>query len=60
MQYDDFDDAFDIEPLVSYQANPFTIFYLGWTQQIRDLNAPIDPVESGRQIFLKAQYLLQR
>jgi hypothetical protein len=59
VQYDDFDDALDVEPLVSYRANPFTIFYLGWTQQVRDLYEPWDPVETGRQIFLKAQYLLQ-
>jgi hypothetical protein len=60
VQYDQFDDALDIEPLMSYRVNPFTIFYFGWTQQMRDLDATVDPVEARRQLFLKAQYLLQR
>ena len=29
LQYNDFSDQLDIEPLIAYQLNPFTIFYVG-------------------------------
>jgi hypothetical protein len=65
IQYDEFGDIFDVEPLLSYRVNPFTIFYLGATERVRDLDrrkdpVPRDPVESRRQVFMKLQYLFQR
>jgi len=63
VQYDDFDDALDIEPLFSYKVSPFTVFYLGSTHTHEKWDAPDAPSsreETERQIFLKWQYLIQR
>jgi hypothetical protein len=60
LQYDDFDQQFNVEPLVTYKLNPFTLFYIGSTQVFRELPAPRDeltPVE--RQYFAKFQYLFR-
>jgi hypothetical protein len=60
LQYDDFDEQFNVEPLVTYKLNPFTLFYVGSTQVFRELPAPRDeltPVE--RQYFAKFQYLFR-
>lgn len=59
-QYDSFAKSFDIDPLFSYKLNPFTIFYLGSTHNFSELpNSVGIPkyTETGRQIFLKIQYL---
>jgi hypothetical protein len=60
LQYDDFDEQFNVEPLVTYKLNPFTLFYVGSTQVFREFPAPRDeltPVE--RQYFAKFQYLFR-
>jgi hypothetical protein len=59
-QYDTFSKNFEIDPLISYKLNPFTIFYLGSTHNFSDLpelNGKTKYVEASRQIFLKLQYL---
>jgi hypothetical protein len=60
LQYDDFDQQFNVEPLVTYKLNPFTLFYIGSTQVYRELPGQRDeltPVE--RQYFAKFQYLFR-
>ena len=60
LQYDDFDKQFNVEPLITYKLNPFTLFYVGSTQVFHEFEAPQDemtPVE--RQYFLKFQYLFR-
>jgi hypothetical protein len=59
-QYDSFNKAFEIDPLFSYKLNPFTIFYVGSTHnfsELENLTGNTKYVETGRQIFLKLQYL---
>jgi hypothetical protein len=58
-EYNDFRDRLGLQPLVMYQLNPFSIFYVGSTSTA----AQFDPhgfVETDRQYFAKFQYLLRR
>ena len=60
-QYNDFSQTFQLQPLLSYQPSPFTIFYIGSTSnQIAD-NLSIGSIQESqindRQLFLKFQYL---
>lgn len=63
LQYDDFDEALDVEPLLTYKINPFTLFYVGSTQAFSRLERVEDRgeefTETERQFFLKFQYLFQ-
>ena len=67
LQYDDFDDRFDVEPLLTYKINPFTQFYIGSSQVFRSFEEPLDDrgdrrddfVQTGRQFFAKLQYLFR-
>lgn len=59
MQYNDFRDRLDMEPLVVYQLNPFTIFYVGSTHTSTQFDG-YGYVGTGRQYFAKFQYLLRR
>ena len=52
-QYNDFDRSFQIQPLLSYQPNPFTIFYIGTT------NNQVDRELIESQTYVKLQYLFQ-
>ncbi|MCG3153463.1 MAG: hypothetical protein DKINENOH_00051 [bacterium] len=58
-QYNDFDQVLNIEPLLSYKLNPFTIFYLGTTHAFEELGAHRDFTQTQRQFFMKFQYLLR-
>lgn len=60
-QYNDFSQTFQLQPLLSYQPSPFTIYYIGSTSnQITD-NLSISSIQDSqindRQLFLKFQYL---
>jgi len=65
VQYDQFDHFLDIEPLLSYKLNPFSIFYLGASSGLqRYTQNQSEPYfdqtgwqEQSRQYFLKFQYL---
>lgn len=64
VQYDDFDDALSVEPLVTYRINPFTLFYVGSTAAYarfdrEDLGLGDDFSQTSRQFFAKFQYLFQ-
>jgi len=50
-QYNDFDQSFQIQPLLSYQPSPFTIFYIGTT------NNQVNWEVNQSQTYVKFQYL---
>ena len=59
-QFDSFNQVFEIDPLISYKLNPFTIFYAGSTHNFANLpnqEGISKYVPTARQIFLKLQYL---
>jgi hypothetical protein len=58
-QYDQFDQAYSLEPLVSYVVNPFTVFYLGSTHAYTDFDGHNALTQTSRQFFLKLQYLFR-
>lgn len=55
-QYDSFDDTFEIDPLISYKINPFTVFYAGSTYNLFDFDKPHGWRKTDRQFFVKFQY----
>ncbi len=60
VQYDSFSKSFDIDPLLSYKWNPFTIFYMGSTHNLADIGTSPNHgrfLETQRQFFAKFQYL---
>jgi hypothetical protein len=59
-QYDGFERAFALEPLLTYKINPFTIFYIGSSHDFAEFAAPQDRyAATSRQFFAKFQYLVQ-
>jgi hypothetical protein len=56
-QYDKFNKAVEIDPLLSYKVNPFTICYAGSTHNLTDFNSPYGFEQTERQFFIKVQYL---
>lgn len=68
LQYDDFSGELNVEPLLSYEVNPFTVFYLGATVNEVDFDhESIDPSErtgdgfepTSWQVFFKFQYFFR-
>lgn len=64
VQYDDFDRDWQIDPLVSFRLNPFSMFYIGSTYDYHRFRgeSPAEPSDwllASRQFFLKVQYLIQ-
>lgn len=62
LQYDSFGKVFNLDPLFSYKWNPFTIFYIGSTNEITDYGSSPEHsrfVQSQRQFFAKFQYLFR-
>lgn len=59
IQYNDFRDRLDVEPLLVYQLNPFSIFYVGSTYGSRQFDDH-GFVGTDRQYFAKFQYLFRR
>jgi hypothetical protein len=63
LQYNDRYNSWDVDPLITYRINPFSIFYIGSTNDFRDLN-PLDDGRNGwtltsRQYYLKLQWLFR-
>ena len=60
-QYNDFSQTFQLQPLLSYQPSPFTIFYIGLTSnQVANglsMNSLQESQTSSNQLFIKLQYL---
>ena len=63
VQYDDFDQAWEVDPLLTYRVSSFSVLYAGSTYNYANLI--IDPdIKShwkmtSRQFFVKLQYLFQ-
>lgn len=49
----------EIDPLISYELNPFTVFYLGSNHDFDKFDEPYGMRESYHQIFVKFQYLIR-
>ncbi|MFT5232469.1 MAG: hypothetical protein ACI9UK_000194 [Candidatus Krumholzibacteriia bacterium] len=64
VQYNSFDQVWDVDPLLTWRLNPFTIFYVGSTRRYEDFS-PATPIQddnwhlSERSYFFKIQYLFQ-
>ena len=66
-QYNDFYENWDLDPLLTYRLNPFSIFYIGTTMdygRYEDLNDEDRIIGTStrlgsRQFFMKLQYLFQ-
>jgi hypothetical protein len=68
LQYDDFDGELNIEPLLTYELNPFSRFYIGMNMDELDYDHESrDPAErtgdgfepASWQVFFKFQYLFR-
>jgi len=59
VQYDDFGERLDIDPLLSYKLNAFSIFYIGSTMNYYDLDKSNELTLTSRQYFAKFQYLFR-
>jgi hypothetical protein len=60
VQYNDFSGELNIEPLVTYTMNPFTLFYIGSAHAYRNYGQPDRFEQTSRQLFAKFQYLFRR
>lgn len=63
VQWNDFSNRLDVEPLLTYRINPFTVFYLGSNSRIQQYGTDeYDELasdrwqETSRQFFAKLQY----
>ncbi|HMQ69889.1 MAG TPA: DUF5916 domain-containing protein [Ignavibacteria bacterium] len=59
-QYDMFSRIFNVDPLLSYKWNPYTILFVGASQNVSELTNEAgfsSYVDTDRQIFMKFQYL---
>ena len=59
VQYNDFSQRLDIEPLLSYKINPFSVFFVGSTHGSVDYLNDGNFVQADRQYFMKFQYLFR-
>jgi hypothetical protein len=63
VQYNDFSERWNIDPLLTYRLNPFSLFYIGSTHEYDNLYSYADYEDqwrlSRRQFFVKLQYLFQ-
>lgn len=65
-QYNDFNKAWDVDPLLTYRLSSFSVFYIGSTYDYNELDRlpvnPADPTQwqlTQRQFFMKLQYLFR-
>ncbi|MCP4706372.1 MAG: carbohydrate binding family 9 domain-containing protein, partial [candidate division Zixibacteria bacterium] len=68
-QYNDFRKTYDLDPLLTYRLNPFSIFYIGSTYNYGEFETFDDEEQelvngnstrmASRQFFMKLQYLFQ-
>jgi hypothetical protein len=56
-QYNDFSDRLDVEPLLTYRLNAFSMVYLGSTHGFGRFDDPFGMEPTERQYFFKVQYL---
>ena len=58
-QYNSIEDKLEVDPLISYKINPFTVFYAGSTYDIIHFNEPYGWTNADRQFFVKFQYFFR-
>ena len=56
-EYNDFDDRFFVQPLLKWNPNPFTIFYIGGNNAYTRIDQRQDFHINNAQYYLKFQYL---
>jgi hypothetical protein len=59
VQYDEFSNAVEVDPLFTYQVNPFTSIYVGSSHHYNAFDNSNTLLPSERQFFAKIQYLFQ-
>lgn len=59
VQYNDFSQNIEIDPLLTYRVNAFTAFFIGSTHDYKNFEETSGFTQSARQFFLKFQYLYQ-
>lgn len=64
VEYNDFGRSLQVDPLLSYKLNPYTVAFLGSSHALQDYDADSSPGHAGlaqvaRTFFLKFQYLFQ-
>lgn len=63
VQYNDFQNSWDVDPLITYRLSPFSVFYVGSTYDYGEfeMGGPDDTRWrlTSRQYFMKLQYQLQ-
>jgi hypothetical protein len=65
VQYNDIYETLNIDPLITYRINPFTVFYLGTSYEYCQLPCTENGFEeentylNRRQFFVKLQYMIQ-
>jgi hypothetical protein len=62
LQYDDFGKVWDLDPLLTYRMNSFTVLYLGSSYSYMQYDMTPQPKlwqMTSRQYFMKIQYLIQ-
>lgn len=55
-QYNEFSGQFELDPLITYQITPFSVFYAGATHDLDPTGEPTAWGLSERQFFVKLQY----
>lgn len=58
-QYDRFAKQIQIDPMLSYKLNPFTVFYAGSNHDFSKFDQPYGIERTVQQFFVKLQYLWQ-
>jgi hypothetical protein len=58
-EYNDFANAFSIEPLLAYRLNAYSLMYIGTTQRMLDGGLEHGFYTTSRQFFFKMQYLFR-
>jgi uncharacterized protein DUF5916/cellulose/xylan binding protein with CBM9 domain len=60
VEYDNFDRALIVEPLLTYRLNPFSLIYLGSSRGYREFDGPSGWTRTETQYFAKVQYLIRK
>jgi Domain of unknown function (DUF5916)/Carbohydrate family 9 binding domain-like len=58
-QYDQFAKQIQVDPMISYKLNPFTVFYAGSNHGFTKFSSPYGVERTVQQYFVKIQYLWQ-
>ena len=59
LQYNDFGNYVDFDPLFTYRINALSVVYIGTTHDYHAFGTPVRYIQTGRQYFLKVRYLFQ-